>query len=86
MYFARIIHHSNRNVSRTCKEQRSWGDFLYFTKLTTHYEHSTKRAKNLIMALECGLCRELICKSAALGSAELLQDRSIQSLHFQSCK
>ena len=53
---------------KCAKTQSSGGGFLYFTKLGTDYVHSTKRAKNPIMALECGVCRELVCKSAALGT------------------
>ena len=57
-----------KNKLKSAKTQNSEGDFLYFTKLSTDYVHSTKRAKNLVMALEYRVYRELICKSATLGT------------------
>ena len=76
---------------KCAKTQSSGGDFMYFTKLSTDFVHSTKRAKNLNMALECGVCRELVRKSAALGTPRapcvaLLHTHSLQTPHYQSHK
>ena len=64
--FAHIFHYSKKSVSEMCNKQDSGGEFLYFTKLSKGYVHSTNRAKNLCIALECRVCRELINKSATL--------------------
>ena len=76
---------------KCAKTQSSWGGFLYFTKLSTDYEDSTKKAKQLIMALECKVCRELVCKSAALGTLlapriAVVYTRYLQIPHSQSHK
>ena len=86
MRFGHILHYSHIMLLKYAQKTGFRGDFLYFTKLSTDYVHSTNRAENLIMALKCRVCRELVCKNAALGTllaprAALLQTRLLQTSH-----
>ena len=45
-----------------CEKTGLGGDFMYFTKISTDYVHSTNIAKNLFMDLEFGVIGNLYVK------------------------
>ena len=81
--FTHIIHYGKINVSEMCEKTSLAGDFQYFTKISTDYVDHTPIAKHMFMALECGVCRELVCKSAALRTLRTPRAAPLHTLSLQ---